>query len=292
MSQQIWINGKICPLADAKIGVEDRGFQFADGVYEVIKLYNGRLFALGEHLERLERSCEGVRLGKVFDRQTLAKQITQFAKEDAPAEGMIYLQITRGVSPRNHGYPEKWQPTILFYGKPLPALNPPGGGPGITLQTVTDERWRRCWIKSIALLPNVLAKNQAIDAGADEAVFVENGTVNECSTSNFFVVIRNQLVTHPVGPKVLPGITRLVLLQLAAQIGIDVVERPISLEEAKAAGEVFISNTTHEIEWVSRWDEKVIGKQCGPITKQLHEAFVQRVQRETAPTSPVSLANV
>jgi D-alanine transaminase len=290
MTQYVWINGKTMPMADAKVGVEDRGYQFADGVYEVIRIYNGRPFTLTEHLQRLERSCEGVRLGKVFDHHTLARQIAQFIQEHGPSEGMVYLQITRGEAPRNHVFPKHWEPTILFYCRPLPAVAAPGTGPGISLHTVADERWHKCWIKSIALLANILAKNEAVDASADEAVFVDDGLITECSTSNLFAIINNQLVTHPVGPKVLPGITRLVLLQIAREIGIPVAERPLHEAEARSASEVFICNTTHELEWVSTWDGKIQSKQCGAVTRQLHEAYCRRVRRDTAAAAPLSLA--
>jgi D-alanine transaminase len=284
------MNGKTMSMADAKVGVEDRGYQFADGVYEVIHIYNGRPFTLSEHLQRLERSCEGVRLGKVFDCPTLARQITLFVEDHGPAEGMVYLQITRGEAPRGHVFPKHWEPTILFYCRPLPGVAAPGAGRGIKLHTVADERWHKCWIKSIALLANILAKNEAVDAGADEAVFVDNGLITECSTSNFFAIINNQLVTHPVGSKVLPGVTRLVLLQIAREIGIPVAERPLQEAEARSASEVFICNTTHELEWVSTWDGKIQSKQCGAVTRQLHEAYCRRVRRDTAAAAPLSLA--
>jgi D-alanine transaminase len=194
---------------------------------------------------------------------------------------MVYLQVTRGVAPRNHINPPKLTPVVLFYTRPLPPPPAPGTGEGVKLHTVQDERWRRCWIKSIALLPNVLAKNEAVEAGADEAVFVEDGVISECSASNFFAVIGGKVVTHPVGPKVLPGITRLVLMQLAKELGIEFVERPVREEEARRADELFITSTTRELNWVSHWDKQpVAGGRCGPITRRLHEAYAQRVLRD------------
>jgi len=147
---------------------------------------------------------------------------------------------------------------------------------------VADERWKRCWIKSIALLANVLAKNVAVASGADEAVFVEDGMVSECSASNFFIVQAGKVVTHPVGPKVLPGITRLVLLDLAKGLDIPVVERPISEAEALAADELFITSTTREISWVDQWNGKRVGKgKCGPITLKLHKALQDKIRAAT-----------
>jgi D-alanine transaminase len=156
--------------------------------------------------------------------------------------------------------------------------------------SVPDERWKRCWIKSIALLPNILAKTQAVSGGYDEAVFIDDGIVTECSASNFFAVIDGKLVTHPVGPKVLPGITRAVLLELAGQLGIPVEERPIREAEAMAAAEVFITSTTREITWVREWNNHAVGRErCGPVTLALHQAFQARVRNDTAGISESSI---
>jgi D-alanine transaminase len=194
---------------------------------------------------------------------------------------MIYLQLTRGAAPRNHIYSAEVKPTLLFYARPLPPVNAPGQGAGAKLRTAVDERWQRCWIKSIALLPNVLAKNEAVAAGADEAVFVDGGFVNECSASNLFAVIGGKAVTHPVGPKVLPGITRAALLQLAKEAGVPVQERAMTLAEARDADELFITSTTRELSWVSHWDGEVVAEACGPVTRRLHEVYQDKVRRET-----------
>lgn len=277
----IWLNGKILPLADAKLGIEDRGFQFADGVYEVIRLYNGKPFTLAQHLQRLWNSAEGIQLTPPITPDSLASEINRLIAKADIADGMVYLQLTRGVSPRNHLFPEKVQPTLLFYIRPLPPVPAPGSGEGVKLLSVPDERWKRCWIKSIALLPNVLAKNTAVAAGADEAAFIDHGTITECSASNLFAVINNKLVTHPVGAKVLPGITRMLLLEIAADLGIEVDERAIREEEAPRADELFITSTTREISWVARWNDIYIGPgRCGPTTIKLHQALKARIESE------------
>jgi D-alanine transaminase len=148
---------------------------------------------------------------------------------------------------------------------------------------VPDERWHRCWIKSIALLPNVLARNEAADRGYDEAAFVaDGGVVTECAGSNLFAVVGGRLVTHPVGPRVLPGITRLVLIDVAARLGIGVDERPLRAAECVAADELFVTSTTRELGWVARWADRRIGDgRCGPLTRRLHESFQHRVAAET-----------
>jgi D-alanine transaminase len=276
MSELCWINGRIIPLADATVSIEDRGFQFADGVYEVIRFYNGKPFALNEHLDRLTRSCEGVDLKLPIARELLIDEISKYAKAAGLTDSSLYMQVTRGAAPRNHVYVKRdLKPTLLFYARPLAPTPPAQDSPGVTLQSVRDERWHRCWIKAIALLPNVLAKNAAIKAGADEAVFVgDGGIVSECSTSNIFAVINGKLVTHPVGEKVLPGITRLFVVKCAAELGFDIEERPVQEAEALAAEEVFISSTTREIAWVAKWNERMIGSgRCGEMTASLHRTF-------------------
>jgi len=284
MSEWIWINGEIIPMSEARIGVEDRGYQFADGVYEVIKLYRGKAFTLDPHLQRLERSAAGIDLPVPLDRKQMAAEIMKLATRSGLRDEAVYLQLTRGVaSPRNHIFPKTLKPTLLFYALPCVSPQKPGEGEGARLIAFEDDRWKRCWIKSIALLPNVLAKNKAVAAGADEAVFIDNGIVTECSASNLFAVIGGKLVTHPVGSKVLPGITRAVLFDCAAELGITVEERGYTEEEALRASELFITSTTRELSWVARWNDRYIGQgRCGEVTTALHRAFVKRVMAETA----------
>lgn len=282
MSELIWMNGEIMLLADARIGVEDRGFQFADGVYEVIRLYNGKPFAMEAHLQRLQKSAGGIQLALPIDISDLGKEIGRFLARAPMRDGMIYLQLTRGEAPRNHAFSAS-KPTLLFYARALPPLADPNSGEGVKLLSVADERWQRCWIKSIALLPNVLAKNQALAAGADEAVFVDNGIVTECAASNIFAVIKGHVVTHPVGSKVLPGITRDILMEIAPKIGVAFDQRAFREEEAINADELFITSTTREISWVKAWNDRQVGQgRVGPITLKLHGALREKIANETA----------
>jgi D-alanine transaminase len=282
-SDLIWINGEIVPFAEARLNVEDRGFQFADGVYEVIRLYGGRPFTLAEHLDRLYRSAAGIELSLPLGRDELAREIQKLVARGGVRDGMVYFQATRGIAPRNHAFPAYPKPTLLAYCRPLPPPPRPGEGDGVKLLPVPDERWQRCWVKSIALLPNVLAKNAAVTRGYDEAVFIDAGrVVTECSASNVYAVIGGKLVTHPVGPKVLPGITRAVLFGAASGAGVVVEERPYTEDEVVGgASEVFITSTTREVSWVSRWGDRPIrAGNCGPVTRRLHEALRQRVAAE------------
>jgi D-alanine transaminase len=280
MRELVWINGQVMPMSQARIGVEDRGFQFADGVYEVVRLYDTKPFTLIRHLERLANSAKGIKLALPQPLSEIQKEIENFADHAGVSEGMIYLQLTRGEAERNHAFPD-CLPTLLFYVRELDPVPEPGSGPGVKLVSVADERWKRCWIKSIALLPNVLAKNEALAAGADEAVFVENGIVSECSACNIFAVRGGQVLTCPVGSKVLPGVTRAVLMEVAHSVGLSIEEKAFSEADGLGADEVFITSTTREISWVSRWNDRTIGNgRCGAITLKLHRALREQIVRE------------
>jgi D-alanine transaminase len=274
MTEWIWLNGKVMPLDQARVGIEDRGFQFADGVYEVLRVYNGRCFAMEAHLDRLERSAGGIELaGLPIARTALGREIQALVDRSGLADAMVYLQLTRGQAERAHAFPS-CEPTLLFYVRQLPPPPVVGDGPGARVVSVRDERWQRCWIKSIALLPNILAKNKALAAGADEAILIDGQSVGEGSSSNILFVMHDQLVTAPVGPKVLPGITRAVLLSIAGELGIPVQERPIPQSQAVNADEIFITSTTREITQVTKWDNQTVGGgACGPVTRRLHEAL-------------------
>jgi len=220
MSDSVWINGEVVPRDEARIDLEDRGFQFADGVYEVVRIYNTRPFTLDLHMARLARSAEGVKIALPIGRDELAGQIRKFITERKVRDGYLYLQLTRGAAPRDHRFPKEARATLLFYIKPLGPAPVPGEGEGLKLLAVEDERWKRCWIKCIALIANVLAKNEAVSTGYDEAVFVSGDIVSEGATSNLFAIIGGKLVTHPIGSKVLPGITRAVVLECAEKLGV------------------------------------------------------------------------
>ena len=270
-------------MSEARLSVEDRGYQFADGVYEVIRTYGGKFFTLNEHLERLERSAAGILIKPPIDRETLASEAKKLSDRSGIRDGMVYVHLTRGAAPRNHIYDLNLKPTLLFYVRAMPTVPTGADAPGLRVMSVADDRWKKCWIKSIALLPNILAKNAAAAAGLDEAVFVEDGIVSECSSTNIFAVVNNRLVTHPIGPKVLPGITRQVILSMCKDLGIEVQERPLFEAEGLKAEEVFITSTTREVSWVGEWNGQRIGTgKCGPMTAKIANAFRERVKRETA----------
>ena len=275
----IWINGELLSKSDAHIAVDDRGFQFADGVYEVVRVYNGRPFTLAEHLKRLERSAAGINISLPLAASQLEAEIRSMIAKQLPKDGMIYLQLTRGAAERNHVIPKGLKPTLLFYAVQLDPLGPIGDGPGLKVTPVPDDRWKRCNIKSIALLPNILAKNAAIAGGFDDAVFIDEGLVTEASASNFFAVLGGQVVTAPNGPKILPGITRDKLIEL----NLGIVERPIREAELATATEMFLTSSTKELMWVKQWGDRTVSESAGPQTRRLHEAYRSLVAWATSP---------
>ena len=283
MSRIAYVNGRYVPHRAAQVHVEDRGYQFADGVYEVCEVRGGKLVDERRHMDRLERSLSELRIAMPMPRNVLGVVLRETVARNRVRDGLVYLQITRGVCERNHRFPKNQCHTVLWYGHDLPPAQDPGEGEGVKLLAVQDERWKRCWIKCIGLIANVLAKNEATGSGYDEAVFVERDIVTECATSNLFAVLGGTLVTHPVGAKVLPGISRLVTLDCATKLGIRVEERALREEEVRRADELFITSTTREIHWVQRWNDRYIGQgKCGPMTIKLHRAFRDRVRAETS----------
>ncbi len=286
MDELCWINGTVTPLSDAKVSVNDRGFVFADGVYEVLRVYDGEVFAMALHLDRLQRSCDGIALSLRQSRDDIAGTIESLVAQSHLIDGIVYLQATRGVGKREHAFPKDACPTLMIYTRAM-AFHPLARQRAIS---VKDERWQKCWIKSIALLPNVLAKHQAAMAGVDEAIFIDGEFVREGSTTNVMMIRQNALITPPTGAKVLAGVTRTILLQLASEMSLNVQERDVTLDEAYLADEAFLTSTTRELAWISQWDHRAIGSgECGPWTKKLFDAFGQyrNQSRSSAHESPL-----
>jgi len=285
------VNGAFVPLAEAVVSVEDRGFQFGDGVYEVIATYGGVLYAMEAHLLRLERSLSELRIdcpirGSNPDGPgiNLEKLIVEGMSRSAFDNTHIYVQITRGAAARYHGFPRPApRPTVVLVFKEL--VRPPAEkrAKGVSVITTADLRWGRCDIKSIALLANILAKEEAYTAGAFEALLVDGeGYVTEGSSTSSFCVRGGTLYTTPTGPEILPSVTRAVLLQVAARLGMAVVETKVSREEYLAADEVFLAGTTTEVMPVVEIDGQAVGGGVpGPVTARLYEAFSDTVRRAT-----------
>ena len=273
----LYLNGDYLPFEQARISVEDRGFQFGDGVYEVVRVYHGKPFRLAKHLARLEQSVKGIEiplpepLAKI---EEVCRKVIQGLEE-----AQIYLQVTRGSAPRMHAFPQDVRPTLVAYAR---AVTRPPDDRVYTLKSVTDDRWGRCHLKTICLLPNVLGKQKAAEAGCDEGLFVrENGAVTEGTTSNAFFMRGGALFTHPSDNRILNGVTREAILELARLLGVRTRYQAVTLAEAAGSEEVFITGTVTEIGPVVALDGKPIGTgKPGPTTLKLRAAYRDLTEKE------------
>jgi D-alanine transaminase len=279
----VYLNGSFLDHGKAAVPVDDRGFLFADGVYEVIRVYRGQPFLMPQHLQRLRQGLDALRIDHsgIPDLDDIATRL--IADNDVTGDGTIYVQVTRGVAPRKHAFPAgNVAPTVYAFAKPFRNHPPEYFADGVAAITVADTRWSRCDIKAIALLPNVLANQTAHEAGAFEALFVRDGVLIEGSHSNLFGVVDGVLMTYPSTNYILTGITRNLVLELARELDIPAVEGPIYQEQRPRISELFLSGTTTEIMPVTRLDGGNVGTGMrGEITEQLQRAFRARIERMT-----------
>lgn len=281
MSRTAYVNGRYVPHRQANVHIEDRGYQFADGIYEVMAVLDGQLVDENLHLDRLERSLDGLRMESAMARPALKIVLQEVLRRNRIGDGILYLQITRGVARRDHAFPTKQKSALVITARP--ATLPPSGtlSAGVQIITLPELRWKRCDIKTISLLPNVLAKQHAREAGAYEAWFVDpDGFVTEGSSTNAWIVTKKGvLVTRPADQLILSGITRHGVLEAAAEEGIPVQQRPFHLDEAKAAPEAILTSTTAFLLPVLKIDGKVIGDgKAGKMTKRLLRRYVERLK--------------
>lgn len=247
MPRIAYVNGRYVRHADASVHVEDRGYQFADGVYEVCEVARGFIVDMKRHLDRLDRSLRELSIGWPMNRRALELVLREVVNRNGVRNGLVYLQVTRGVAPRDFLFPGRAAPALVITARKVdPALAARRAETGIKVITVPENRWDRVDIKSVGLLPNVLAKQAAREAGAQEAWFVDaDGTVKEGGSSNAWIVTTDgRLVTRPAEHGILRGITRTTLLEVAEKLGLTVEERGFTVAEAKAAREAFISSAT------------------------------------------------
>lgn len=276
----VYLNGEYVPKEEARVSVEDRGFLLADGVYEVTPAYSGEFFRLDRHLERLERGLDALRIDA--DVGPLAevhrRLLAENGLEDEP-NSKVYLQVTRGAAQRTHGFPSP-EPTPTVYAAAR-AWSPPSRDDwerGFSAITVPDRRWSRVDIKSIALLPNVLAQQAAVDAGVDEALFVRDGVAVEGSHANLWAVRDGTVITHPRTNHILAGVTRDTVGELAREHGHPVEERPLQVEELAAVDELFLTGTTTEVRPITEVDGRPVGPGSpGPVSRKLYAAYRRRV---------------
>ncbi|TVR99193.1 MAG: D-amino-acid transaminase [Rhodospirillales bacterium] len=273
MSRIAYVNGRYLPFGQACVHVEDRGYQFADGVYEVIAVQGGRTVDEDLHLDRLGYSLAELSMSWPMSRGALKVVLRELLRRNRiAARGIVYLQVTRGVAPRNHAFPVAVQPSLVLTARPLPAIDESAVRRGVTVVTVPDIRWKRADIKSVSLLPNVLGKQAAVSAGAYEAWMVdEAGRITEGTASNAWIVTAGgELLTRQADHAILNGITRRMVWAIAAEHGIRPVERPFTVAEASAAAEAFLTSTTSLVRPVVRIDDATIADgRIGPLTEKL-----------------------
>jgi len=289
MSRIAYVNGRYLPHREACVHVEDRGYQFADGVYEVIAVAGGRLLDAELHLARLERSLGEIRINLPCTRAALGVVLGEMVRRNRVSDGLIYLQITRGVARRDHRLPPATlRPSLVVTARQGAGFPPDPDTWAVAAITWPDQRWARCDIKTIGLLPNVLAREAARAAGAYEAVLVdEAGAVTEGAAANVWIVdAAGILRTRPLDHAILPGCTRAALRGLLAQAGIGLEERGFSLAELRAAREIFLTSATSFVRPVTRLDGAPVGDgAAGAITRRLFALFARHVrgQRDNAP---------
>ncbi len=280
---QVYLNGQFLARSQAKLDIEDRGALFGDGVYEVMGYHAGRPFAIQEHLARLRHSLTGIRLRAPSDLDRFEAISDRLIANNGLANANLYWQVTRGSATRNPVMPKDTAPTVLAIAYPTNPLDPHAKPKAVSAMLLEDQRWRLCWIKSLMLLPNVLAKAQAMEAGADEAILYRQGRVTESTSANVLIVHQGQLWTHPADQWILGGITRRVVLGLASQRGITIQECTYTPDQLLEADEVMLCGTTTPIAGVVEVNQRRIGDgQAGPITTQLHAALVKQILQSCA----------
>ncbi len=286
MASMVYLNGRYLPDDQAVVHPLDRGFVFADGVYEVVRYYAGRPLAMAEHLRRLAESLAAVRIELPDDTEPFERISQRLVEANECPDCYVYWQVTRGVAERDHAFPNPpVRPTVFACVKPLGPLCDVDQVKPMTAITHPDIRWTRCAIKSLALLPNVLARQAAADAGADEAILVrepfEGGRacVTEATARSVLAVFKGELHTHPLDGSILGSITRRIVLQLAGEMNVPVVEQAFDVERMMQADELMLVGTTTEIRPVVQVDGKPVGAGDRPITRRLTEALHAHIRQ-------------
>ncbi|WP_042354743.1 D-amino-acid transaminase [Bacillus rubiinfantis] len=275
------VNGKFINRTEAKVDIEDRGYQFGDGVYEVIRVYNGVMFTAKEHMDRFSRSADNIGIKLPYTQEQLRNLLDQLIDKNNLRLGIIYLQITRGTAPRNHAFPAaNIIPNLVAYTKeleiPTATLHS-----GVKAVLTEDIRWLRCDIKSLNLLGNSLAKQKAVEHGCYEAIQHRGEVITEGSSSNILLVKDGVVITHPSNQLILKGITKDVILELCAEHRIPVEERSFTIRELEQADELFLTSTTSEVTPIVAVNARQVGRGVpGPLTRRLQSLFKQRIEAQ------------
>lgn len=281
MSQIAYVNGTFVPEEQAKISIFDRGFLFADGIYEVIPVVGGRLINRSAHRERLARSLRELRLEPPVPIAEIEQIQEALVERNRITEGRVYLQVTRGPAERDFLLPKNPQPSLIMFAREAPLLDTPVARRGIKVKTLPENRWARRDIKTVMLLPGSLGKQQAVDEGFDDAWFVEDGLITEGSSNNAYIIKDNTIYTRPLSNDILPGCTRKALLRLAEETGVSIAEQAFSLEQAHQADEAFLTSASAAVTPVVQIDEHVLGNgQPGPLTTRLRAIYIAFAKAE------------
>jgi D-alanine transaminase len=279
--EYVILNGNLIERSEAKVDIEDRGYQFGDGVYEVIRIYNGKMFTADEHLERLLESGKKIELNIPYSKDQLKQMLIEMIEKNNLELGIVYMQFSRGTSPRNHAYPgEDVAPVLTAYTRettrPVESMRN-----GVKAMLIEDIRWLRCDIKSLNLLGNIMAKQKAAQSGCFEAIQHRGNTVTEGSSSNIAIVKDGTLYTHPATNLILNGITRRKINEICRENGIPLNESAFTKEDLLAADEVFMSSTSAEITPIIEIEGKLIGNGSpGPITNKLQDLFEEAIENQ------------
>lgn len=272
--QLVFLNGEYLPLNEARVCVLDRGFIFGDGIYEVIPAYNRVPFRLSEHLQRLYSNLAATRIRNPYSEQEWSEILTRVVEAQDEEDQSLYLQITRGVAKRDHGFPEQTEPTVFVMSNPLSVLDENTFNKGVSAITLQDIRWQHCNIKAIALLPNILLRQTALDNGAQEAILIRDGNVTEGSASNIFIVRQGTIMTPPKSELLLPGITRDLVVELALENGLACKQEMISEAQLSEADEIWLTSSTKEVLPIVRLNEQSVADgHPGPVSRQMFRIF-------------------
>ena len=281
MSRIVYVNGQYLPETEAKVSIFDRGFLFADGVYEVTAIVRGRLVDYEPHMERLDRSLAEIRMDWPCTRDELKAMHLELMARNNLGDGWVYMQITRGAADRDFKFPKNTPSTLVAFTQSKDLVNNKDAVTGVSVITVPDIRWARRDIKSVMLLAPVLGKQAAYEAGAFEAWMVEDGMVTEGTSSNAYIVKNDVVVTRKLSNTILAGITRQSLFRLAAEHAVTIEERPFTVEEAYGADEAFLTSSSNFVLPIVEIDGKRIGGgQPGPVARKLRELFLEMALAE------------
>ncbi len=280
MPRYAYVNGRYVPHRSAAVHIEDRGYQFADGIYEVVTVFGGRLIDEGPHLDRMERSLGELRIALPMSRRALRLILRELIHRNGLREGIIYMQVTRGVAPRDHKFPARTRPAVTMATYRIDISGQSKFSDGVKVITVPDERWTRRDIKTVSLLPNCLARQAAVEAGAYEAWLVErDGLVTEGAATNAWIVSADgRLVTRQLDQDILHGVTRRTVLAIAGDEGVAFDERPFSVDEAKSAREAFLTSASSFVTPIVLIDDTAIGDgKPGPLTRKLLACYLDYI---------------